>query len=346
MAVREWDPANAPEGEIEAWRCVLNAALAADVPTEPEWLPDHIREYLTVTLPDEGRAAWVAEEAGEPIGFANLVLLGGDNADACVLEMFVRPDARRGGVGRDLLTAVADHAIAHGRDLLTVEVIGGTPTGGFYESLGFQLAVVEERNILDLATVDWPRIEELAGQLGSGYHTEYLPDGPPEGMLAAYAEAKTLLNEPTVPASLAADAPPRPDSVIQAEVARLRASLATLHARGMRPYVVVAVQTNTGAIAGLTELVVPLHHPYRADQYDTVVVAPHRGYGLGLAMKARMLLGLRADEPHLSTVQTWHSTDNEPMLRVNSVLGFTPERETYEYEIDLPELVKRLHPDT
>lgn len=342
MGVREWDPADAPDSEIEAWRCVLNQALAADVPAEPEWLPDHIREYLTVTLPDEGRAAWVAERDGEPIGFANLVLLGGGNADACVLEMFVRPDARQEGVGRALLTAATDHALADGRELLTVEVIAGTPTGGFYEKLGFQLAVVEERNILDLASVDWLQIEQLSGQLGSGYHTEYLPGGPPEDMLASYAEAKTSLHEPTVPMAANGDVPKKPDSVIQAEVARLRASLATLRARGMRPYVVVAVQTETGAIAGLTELVVPLHHPYRADQYDTVVVPPHRGYGLGLAMKARMLLGLRDDETQLTTVQTWHSVDNEPMLRVNSVLGFHPEREWYEYEAHLPELTKRL----
>ena len=80
---------------------------------------------------------------------------------------------------------------------------------------------------------------------------------------------------------------------------RLRASLRCLNARGLRPYIVVAVHERTEKVAGLTELVVPAQHPTRADQYDTIIVPEHNGYGLARAIKARMLLELRAAEPQL-----------------------------------------------
>ena len=38
---------------------------------------------------------------------------------------------------------------------------------------------------------------------------------------------------------------------------------------------------------------VPAQHPSRADQYDTIIVPEHNGYGLARAIKARMLLELR-----------------------------------------------------
>jgi GNAT superfamily N-acetyltransferase len=107
---------------------------------------------------------------------------------------------------------------------------------------------------------------------------------------------------------------------------------------------VLAVHESTGAVAGLTEVVVPRQRPGRADQYDTIVVPEHRGYGIGRAIKARMLFELRAAEPKLVEVQTWHALEKEPMLKVNAELGFLPDREWREYEADVADLLKRLGP--
>ena len=96
-------------------------------------------------------------------------------------------------------------------------------------------------------------------------------------------------------------------------------------------------------LAGLTEVVVPAQRPTRADQYDTVVVPKHRGYGLGRAIKARMLFELRSAEPRVTEVQTWNAFENEPMLKVNSELGFQPDRQWSEYEADVADLARLLH---
>jgi GNAT superfamily N-acetyltransferase len=123
---------------------------------------------------------------------------------------------------------------------------------------------------------------------------------------------------------------------------RLRASLATLRARGLKPYVVLAVHEQSGTVAGLTEVVVPAQRPTRADQYDTVVVRTHRGYGLGRALKARMLSELREAEPQLLDVQTWNAVGAEAMGRINDELGFKPNRQWREYEVDVDEVLRRL----
>jgi GNAT superfamily N-acetyltransferase len=328
VKVREWDPAAASTAEIAAVQRTLNDVVAADLPGDPRWRADLLREYFAVTMPGERRFCWLAEEGSNLLGYGTVLFLD----DIGVLEMAVSPAARRRGVGRTLLAEAAARASAEGFESLGVEAVGGTPAVPFYEAVGFRCAYIEMRNILDLSGVDWLRLGEMARGVGAGYRIEYHPGGPPEELFAAYADAKESVRESTPELEL------RPSSY---DADRLRASLTALHGRGLKPYIVVAVHEPTDTIAGLTEVVVPAQRPTRADQYDTVVVPAHRGYGIGRAIKARMLFELRAAEPELLDVQTWNAVENEPMLKVNSELGFRPDREWREYEADVVDLLDR-----
>ncbi|HET8658904.1 MAG TPA: GNAT family N-acetyltransferase [Micromonosporaceae bacterium] len=333
--VREWDPASSSTAELESILDTLNSVLAVDLPDDPAWQLTSLREYLTVTMPGEHRVCWVAEEsagdaaAGKPaLGHANMLLLG----DIGVVEVLVHPRARRSGVGTALLATATRRAYDEGFSSIGAEVVGGTPGVEFYESLGFRCAYVETRSVLQLSSVDWLALGEMARGVGSGYRLEYHPGSLPDELLEAYARAKQVVRHN-------GDLDLHPSSY---DPERLRTSLATLSARGMKPYLVVAIHERTGSVAGLTEVVVPAMHPTRADQYDTLVVPAHRGYGLGRAMKARMLFELRSAEQNLRDVQTWSPRENEPMFRVNSELGFRPDREWREYEAEVPYLVSRL----
>src|ERR1051326_3551554 len=104
--VREWDPRTAPSVEIEAVLTTLNAAIKADLPDDPQWRIDSFREYLAVTMPGERRICWVAMEGDDLLGYTSILLVG----DIAVLELLVRPDARRHGVASALLTAAAKRA--------------------------------------------------------------------------------------------------------------------------------------------------------------------------------------------------------------------------------------------
>ncbi|HEU0241868.1 MAG TPA: GNAT family N-acetyltransferase [Micromonosporaceae bacterium] len=340
--VREWDPRTAPSAEIDTMVHALNALLATDLPDDPPWRADSFREYLSVTMPGERRINWIAEDTpgsagdGGPrgdgvLGSANILLFD----TMAVLEVLVHPDARRTGVGQALLRAAVARAHAEGFGMLGVEAIGGTPAVKFYEAMGFECAYMETRSVLELSTVDWLKLGEMAAGVSAGYKIEYFPGGPPEELYESYAAAKYLAQSDVDQRDLDL----RPSSH---NADRLRASLRTLHMRGMKPYIVLGIHEASGEVVGLTEVVVAAQHPDRADQYDTVVVPEHRGYGLGRAVKARMLFELRSAVPKLKSVQTWNSFDAEGMLKVNAELGFRPDREWREYQADVAALAARL----
>ncbi|GAA3757782.1 GNAT family N-acetyltransferase [Micromonospora maritima] len=333
--VREWDPRTASSAEIASLLDTLNAVLAADLPQDPPWRESSMREYLSEVMPGERRISWIAQDdpapdgtPGDIVGHVHVLLLGGIG----VLEVLVHPALRRTGLGRELVRVAARRVWDEGFQSIGVEVVGDTPAVAFYEALGFTREYVETRSVLDLNTVDWPALAEMATEVGAGYHVEFWPGGPPDTLIEAYARAKAEVRDVD-------DGELRPSSY---DPERLRDSLATLHRRGMKPYIVLALHEQTGEVAGLTEVVVPAQHPTRADQYDTIVVRDHRGYGIDRAIKARMLLELRSAEPEVAEVQTWNAQANESMLKVNAELGYRTDRDWCEYGVDVAELVHRL----
>jgi len=295
-------------------------------------------DYLAETMPGERRISWVAEDdrlaEGESaiFGHVSVLLLG----DIGVLEVLVHPNLRRRGLGQQLVAVAARRAYLEGFSSIGVEAIGGTPAIAFYEALGFEQEYVETRSVLTLSSVDWNALGTMAAGISTGYRVEFHPGGPPAELLEPYAQAK-LEGQDDDDSELDL----RPSS---SDPQRLRDSLDTLHRRGLKPYIVLAIHDESGAVAGLTEVVVPAQHPERADQYDTIVVREHRGYGIDRAIKARMLFELRAAEPDLREVQTWNAQHNESMLKVNAELGFQSDRDWYEYGADVAQLVHRLEP--
>jgi GNAT superfamily N-acetyltransferase len=334
--VREWDPRTAAAEEIRSLVETLNAVLSADLPDDPRWQDVQVREYLAETMPGERRICWIAEDdaldedGGQMFGMVSILLLG----DIGVLEVLVHPQVRRRGLGRELVAMASRRAYLEGFSSIGVEAIGGTAAIPFYEALGFEQEWQETRSVLTLSTVDWLSLGEMARGISAGYRIEYYPGRPPESLIEAYAQAKLEVQD-----SEDNDLDLRPSS---SDPQRLRDSLDCLHRRGLKPYIVLAIHEKTGMVAGLTEVVVPAQHPERADQYDTVVVRDHRGYGIDRAIKARMLFELRSAEPTLLEVQTWNAQHNESMLKVNAELGFQSDRDWYEYGADVAQLVQRL----
>ncbi|MCM4077177.1 GNAT family N-acetyltransferase [Paractinoplanes hotanensis] len=335
MRVREWDPRAASAEEIRSLVETVNTVLATDLPDDPPWIDGQVRDYLAETMPGERRISWVAEDDRLPEGeseiFAHIsmLLLG----DIGVLEVIVQPRLRRRGLGRQLVAVAVRRAYLEGFSSIGVEAIGGTPAIAFYESLGFEKEYVETRSVLSLSSVDWPALTVMSNSIGAGYRVEFHPGGPPDHLLEAYAQAKLEAPEDDDDLDLA----PR-----SSDPQRLRDSLDTLHKRGLKPYIVLALHDESQVVAGLTEVVVPAHHPERADQYDTIVVRDHRGYGIDRAIKARMLFELRSAEPGLREVQTWNAQHNESMLKVNAELGYQADRDWYEYGADVAQLVQSL----
>lgn len=331
VILRQCDPSAPSTTDVAAAVQIMNEILSTDLPEDPAWSMDMAKEYLTVTMPGECRFTWHAmDSAGlTPLGRATLLV----TEEIGVVELMVRPCARRKGVGSALLTAVVDRAVREGVDTIGVEVAGETPSVAFFESHGFRRSCTELRGILNLSAVDWQKIETMATGIGAGYRIEVYPGGPPPAMFETYTTAKDAIRKLGY-----SDLDLHPSSY---GPERLAASLRTLQDRGMKPYVVVAIHERSESVAALTEVVVPAHRPTRADQYDTVVVPAHRGYGADRAIKARMLLELRSAEPALRDVQTWNAPENTQILDINRELGFHIDREWREYAAHVADLTHR-----
>lgn len=327
MKFREWDAKTAPAAEIASLLALLNAGFAVDLPTDPQWRSDMFREYMTEVMPGQRRHSWIAEEDDHLHGHLSLLAM----EDTGVIELVIDPHHRGSGLGRALLAMGSHWAHRAGLTSLGVEVPGETAAVAFYQRIGFAQAYSEIRSVLQLATLDWAGLAEMAQGVGSGYRLEYHRGGPPPELLASYAIAKAELPGP---AQAGDPAPYAPELLSE--------SIACLRRRGLEPHVVIAVHERSGDVAGLTEVVIPAQHPERADQYDTIIVPDHRGYGIDRAIKARMLLELRDAAPTLAEVQTWNAPDDHALLKINSELGFRADRQWLEFEASIPDLVTHL----
>jgi len=330
VLIRAWEPATAPAEEIRACRDVYNASFARDLPGDPPWGLDGLREWLAVEPPGEAYRYLVAEEAGALIGVARIWLKGHENAHSAEVNATVDPAWRRRGIARALAARVVGILGQARRRTVTSEVVEGTDGVPFAEALGLRCALRDPRSLLDLSTLDHRRIDALATAAHPGYVLRCWRDELPEDMLAPYALAKRTMNEAPLGEL---DAAP-----IRYDAERIRGEVAIQRRRGYRVYQLVAVHESTGVVAGLTELAVVRIYPTRGDQDDTCVVPAHRGHGLGLWMKAAMLRLLRTSEPGLVDVQTWNAETNAHMLAVNTALGFRRDRMWREYQAGVAEL--------
>jgi ribosomal protein S18 acetylase RimI-like enzyme len=94
--------------------------------------------------------AVIAEEGGEPVGFASALPRGDRVAE--LMELYVRPDARRSGVATELVRAALD---AVGGEYVRVAVgVDNQEAQAFYRRLGFQPEQLVLR--LDTATLEGP----------------------------------------------------------------------------------------------------------------------------------------------------------------------------------------------
>jgi GNAT superfamily N-acetyltransferase len=76
----------------------------------------------------------LAEEVGSVLGFA--AVLPREDGDAELDALFVEPGLWRGGVGRALVAACVERAVAEGARRL--HVIGNPHADGFYRRVGFE----------------------------------------------------------------------------------------------------------------------------------------------------------------------------------------------------------------
>ncbi|MFJ3926573.1 GNAT family N-acetyltransferase [Streptomyces sp. NPDC090022] len=309
--------------EVDAWLAVLDAVRSADRPLWPA--PSRVEVAGRLRVPSvRGRSVqWAAGDEG----IAALLLFSDEeNRHSAFIDVLtVTPHARRRGVATALWEAVRAELLAHGRTTVSAMIDDDGPGEAFARAQGF------------------------APVLPMGWYVQQVPQGPtgpgdagwtaPAGYTCATwsGPVPDAHAEASAAAHNAMDDAPSGDmeEIIPTwNVERLRAVQQLVVDRGGELLTVAAV-TPDGELAAYTELMLPHPGAHRALQYDTVVVPAHRGRGLGRAVKARMLAGVRGSHPALREIATTVADENGPMRAVNASLGYVRERGTTYYQLKL-----------
>ena len=333
--VTPYEGAQLSDPDVRALHGVLAAALAADRPEDPVPSVEDVGRRLRAVRGGRRTFRWIAREDGVPVGHLVLDLPQGDNTHLGLFDAQVHPDHRRRGTGTALLRAAVRVAAAHDRRSLLVEAYEGSGGAAFAAALGLRAVQNEQLSLLRLAEVDWADVAAVAAAPHPGYRIERWVDHVPDALLDRHAAAKSTMN----------DAPTGDMDWTGLNVTpqAVRDEEDLYRALGRELRVVVAVHEATGDVVALTEVAV-YGDPRRSMQEDTAVVPAHRGSGLGLWVKADMLLRLRAERPDVAELLTGNADDNAHMLRINARLGFRPYVLLQEWQADVRALTGRLAP--
>jgi ribosomal-protein-alanine acetyltransferase len=150
---------------VMRWRPLVTAdvayvaALEAHIHAAP-WTPDNFREALAA-----GYSARVGEREGRIVAYGVLMLAPGE---AQLLNLSVVPDARRGGLGRELLMQFLDDARRLGAEQVFLEVReSNKPAIALYERVGFH-CVARRQSYYPAASAGEAREDALVMRRTSG----------------------------------------------------------------------------------------------------------------------------------------------------------------------------------
>jgi GNAT superfamily N-acetyltransferase len=292
---------------------VAAASRAIDQPDEEPTTVERVISRLRNPFPGFGpQLHWIALLDGQAVAVAFAYFPEAENSSLVLPVITVHPEWRRQGIGTTMLEAMLPEFHRRGRSLLEGwQLSRGGPGERWAHALGFQTAKATLMQCLVIADVDATRWE--AG-VPAGYRTRRWIGSAPEELLTSVARVRSAIHDAPVGES--------DYSSPQWTPARVREAEAELRDRNVEQRVVAAVHEASGEVVALTEVQLP---PDRADwayQQDTVVVAAHRGHGLGLGVKCEMVRWLVEDRPRLERFYTNTSADNVHMIRINHRMGY------------------------
>jgi GNAT superfamily N-acetyltransferase len=331
IEVARLDPSTVGNEELGNYYEVVSAAGVVDRPDDPPITRAWMEGWLkTPDSPARAALHWEARLDGELVGIGKLNLPGHESSDSAEVELQVHPEWRRRGVARSLLRAMVPSVRERGRTKIFAWFVDGAPGSLLAATLPVSVVHTNYLQVLHLGAVDHG-LWDVAPS--AGFRAVRWTGAAPEELLDDFATAKTAIQD----APLGGDSYRIPAWTSE----RIRAAEADLASRGVDHRVVVAVETSTGNIAGLTELQFHPGRPQLGIQQDTSVRREYRGRGLGRFVKSAMLEWVTATrDPRPVQVFTTTATENTRMRRINEDLGFVLARKIQLGEAD-PEKLSR-----
>jgi GNAT superfamily N-acetyltransferase len=267
--------------------------------------------------------------------------LDADAATAYIDVLGVEPDRRREGIGSELLAAAEEVARSAGRPItvLSAEHLLGdgdaagallrAPQGDAHiaaDAAAARFALAHDYALGQLYRVSamdvagrGDEFRRLLGaaleQVSDRYRLVSWQDAAPDDLIDSLAIAHGRMSIDPPAGTIAW-------GLEQWNASRIRDGERRAREAGRTHLNVVAVAPD-GEVAGFTELSLLPDSP-AVEQWDTIVLEPHRGHRLGMRLKLANLVALAEADPSRDRIYTWNADENEHMLAINVALGFRP----------------------
>ncbi len=303
--------------QVAAYVDIVNACSAVDSPWVHPLTPGVADGRLRYGWDGEVETPYLCLVDDLPVAVGSVGTGDYDNRHLAWLDVRVRPERRRRGLGSEMLEAMIAETRSRGRTSIGAHGWDGEMPRAFAARHGLEERSRSVNRRQHLAEVDWAVLERLhaeARAAASAYELVRRVGRTPDDELGAVAEMSAAINDA-----------PTDDLDIEDEVyspERVRAYEEAQLARGDSLYRVLARHRDTGELAGHSVVAVEGGRPELAHQHDTSVVGAHRGHRLGVLLKTDMNLWLRTDQPQLASIDTWNAESNRQMIGVNDAIGY------------------------
>ncbi len=317
------------DADVLAITELMTATSAVDAPWMTPMSPEIRRVFLEQGWDGEPPLTFLGEEDGRLVAVGYLDLPQRDNQHLAWVDVRVRPDHRRRGLGTEVFEHLSTVARESGRTSVGIDGWESDACTGFAARHGFERKSQAIMRRLDPQRLDRDLLAKQiaeAEQAAAGYELVRVFGRTPEELLEQASEITGAINDaPTDDLDIE-------DSLFSVE--RLR-EYEDSNLKSGRPYTIYARHTATGELAGKTIVLVRSDDATLANQHDTSVVRDHRGHRLGLLLKADMLRWLAEAEPQVEHIDTENAESNDHMIAVNEQLGFVVLARELEFQRDL-----------
>lgn len=253
----------------------------------------------------------------------------GSNPSRLRSQISVDSNSRRSGVGTALLAQLVGLARRLGRSTIHGWHFDTIPAGaGFARAVGASEGLQFHDNVLRIEDLDLDLMaqwQEQGPARALGYRVQVIEGPWPSELLGDIAHLYFVL-ERDMP--LAEGIEPREWTP------ELVASMQNHYQQGTESISALAFEDSTGKVVGLTQLLRRIADPTTWIVTTTMVDPAHRGKGLGKWVKAAANLEALERWPGGVYQETGNAFTNEPMLAINTEMGFEHELTTTDVELD------------